>query len=175
MHGVLDAFVERVEHFVFGAGAGGHREVDVEHAADDRGGVEDRGACLGDRRSRRRSMRPVSADGRSPSRSARMHPAPVLVANDAVVEQHAHELRREQRIAFGVALDVRRRARGSPRRRRRRRSHCANSALGEARQRDLVEALVAQQAVAALERLAARVLRAHREADENALVRRAAP
>ena len=44
---MLDPLVERVEHFVFGAGAGRHGEVDVEDAADHGRGVENR-AGVGD-------------------------------------------------------------------------------------------------------------------------------
>ena len=66
-----DTLVERIEHFVFGARAGRHCDVDVEDASDDGRRIEYLARDVGESLSRRRSMIPVTTDGSACSRSAR--------------------------------------------------------------------------------------------------------
>ena len=90
-----------------GAGARGHREIDVERRGRSRPPYSRMRRVFADSRSRRRSMRPVSAAGKLALTLRAQRPASMLVPHGAVVEQHAHELRREQRIAFRVPLQER--------------------------------------------------------------------
>ena len=92
--------------FVFRAGAGRHREIDVEHATDHRRGIENLS------RVRRQAVEttlhePVSDSGQLVLTFRAQTPTAVLVPHRAVLEQHADELRREQRIALGVSQEVR--------------------------------------------------------------------
>ena len=95
-------------------------------------------------------------------------PTAMLVPHRVVLEQRAEKLCREQRVALGVSKEVRHElaARLATKHAR---DPLADLRLGEPGQRDLAEAFVAQQSVAPLQRLAARVLCAHRGADEDSI------
>jgi len=165
---VRDTFVEGVENFVLETRAGGHREVHVEDAANHRGGVQD-AARVG-----RQPLQPAIHQPCERSRqftfAFRAHrPLAVLVAHRAVVDEHAHQLRGEQRIALGVAMQVREKL-TTRLAAEHVRQPLPDFRFGQARKLDLVEALVPQQPVAALERLVAYVFCPHREADDHSLM-----
>src|SRR4051794_1322708 len=101
---MLETFVECVEDLFLVTCARGDREIDVEHATDDGRRAEYPACAWG--KAFETSIHQAGERGRQIAVAIGANdPARVLVTNQTVVEKHANELGREQRIAFRVLLN----------------------------------------------------------------------